>query len=111
MKLFSSIGILAIVSVLYACNDANNNNSVSQTDSASSAKDSSNTTSIHEESVAVPADTTTMQCFVAYDDSKQDRRPIVLVVPEWWGLNDYTKMRARELAKLGYLALVVDMYG
>jgi dienelactone hydrolase len=33
------------------------------------------------------------------------------VIPEWWGLNDYPKMRARELAKLGYIALAMDMYG
>lgn len=38
-------------------------------------------------------------------------RPGVLVVHEWWGLNDYPKRRARELAALGYEALAVDMYG
>lgn len=38
-------------------------------------------------------------------------RPGVLVVHEWWGLNDYPKRRARELAELGYEALAVDMYG
>ncbi len=35
----------------------------------------------------------------------------VLVVHEWWGLNDYAKMRARMLAELGYVAFAVDMYG
>jgi len=39
------------------------------------------------------------------------KRPGVLVVPEWWGLNDYAKFRADELAKLGYVALAVDVYG
>lgn len=38
-------------------------------------------------------------------------RPGVLVVHEWWGLNDYVKGRARQLAELGYEALAVDMYG
>jgi dienelactone hydrolase len=38
-------------------------------------------------------------------------RPGVLVVHEWWGLNDYAKRRARELAALGYSALAIDMYG
>lgn len=38
-------------------------------------------------------------------------RPGILVVHEWWGLNDYPKRRARELAELGYEALAVDMYG
>jgi dienelactone hydrolase len=35
----------------------------------------------------------------------------VLVVHEWWGLNDYIRGRARQLAALGYTALAVDMYG
>jgi dienelactone hydrolase len=35
----------------------------------------------------------------------------VLVVPEWWGLNDYPKMRVRQLADMGYLAMAVDLYG
>ena len=35
----------------------------------------------------------------------------MLVVPEWWGLVDYTKKKAEDLAKLGYIALAVDMYG
>jgi dienelactone hydrolase len=35
----------------------------------------------------------------------------VLVIHEWWGLNDYPKMRARELAKLGYIAMAIDLYG
>lgn len=38
-------------------------------------------------------------------------RPGVLVVHEWWGLNEYAKQRTRELAELGYVAFAVDMYG
>ena len=38
-------------------------------------------------------------------------RGAVLVVHEWWGLNDYARMRARMLAGLGYVAFAVDMYG
>ena len=35
----------------------------------------------------------------------------VIVVHEWWGLNDYAKGRAEALADLGYAAIAVDMYG
>lgn len=35
----------------------------------------------------------------------------VMVVHEWWGLNDYAKRRADMLAELGYVAFAVDMYG
>jgi len=38
-------------------------------------------------------------------------RGAVLVVHEWWGLNDYAKRRANMLADLGYVAFAVDMYG
>ena len=33
------------------------------------------------------------------------------MVPEWWGLNDYARKRARMLAELGYTAWAIDMYG
>jgi dienelactone hydrolase len=48
---------------------------------------------------------------LAYDDAARDKRPGVLVVHEWWGLNEYAKRRARMLAEAGYVALAVDMYG
>ncbi|MDE1167171.1 MAG: dienelactone hydrolase family protein [Pseudomonas sp.] len=49
--------------------------------------------------------------YYAYDDAIKGARPGVIVVHEWWGLNDYAKRRARELAALGYSALAIDMYG
>jgi dienelactone hydrolase len=52
-----------------------------------------------------------MKGYLAYDKNIKGKRPGVLVVHEWWGLNDYARKRARMLAKLGYAALAVDMYG
>ncbi len=52
-----------------------------------------------------------MKGYLAYDGDVQGTRPGVLVVPEWWGQTDYPRARARMLAKLGYVALAVDMYG
>jgi dienelactone hydrolase len=52
-----------------------------------------------------------MKGYLAYDDNIKGQRPGVLVVHEWWGLNDYARMRARMLAELGYTALALDMYG
>jgi dienelactone hydrolase len=49
--------------------------------------------------------------YFAWDDVYDGRRPRVVVVHEWWGLNDYAKRRARMLARLGYVAFAVDMYG
>jgi len=49
--------------------------------------------------------------YLTYDDAVKGKRPGVLVVHEWWGLNDYIKKRSDKLAKLGYIAFAVDMYG
>ncbi len=49
--------------------------------------------------------------YLAYDDATDAKRPGILVVHEWKGLNDYAKMRAEQLAALGYVAFAVDMYG
>lgn len=48
---------------------------------------------------------------LAWDDASKEKRPGVLVVHEWWGLDDYAKMRAEQLAKMGYVAFACDMYG
>ena len=52
-----------------------------------------------------------IKSYLAYDDNIKGKHPAVLVVPEWWGLNDYVRMRTRMLAGLGYAAMAVDMYG
>jgi len=57
------------------------------------------------------ADGTKLIGYYAYDDAVKGPRPGVVVVHEWWGLNDYAKRRARDLAGLGYSALAIDMYG
>ena len=54
---------------------------------------------------------TILEGYLAYDDAMKGKRPGVVVVHEWWGLNDYAKGRAEELANLGYVAFAIDMYG
>lgn len=49
--------------------------------------------------------------FLAWDDAIKGKRPGILVVHEWWGLNDYARQRAEQLAGLGYVAFAADMYG
>ena len=53
----------------------------------------------------------TLEGFLAWDDAQQGKRPGVLVVHEWTGLNDYARGRAEQLAKMGYVAFALDMYG
>lgn len=52
-----------------------------------------------------------LEGYLAWDDAAVGKRPGILVVHEWWGLNEYPKLRARKLAELGYVAFACDMYG
>lgn len=56
-------------------------------------------------------DGTQLVGYYAYDDAIKVKQPGILVVHEWWGLNNYARHRATQLAKLGYAALAIDMYG
>jgi dienelactone hydrolase len=66
---------------------------------------------IRTETVIYQAGQVQAHGFLVYDDSVSGKRPGVVVVPEWWGLNDYPKTRAKMLASLGYVALAADIYG
>jgi len=57
------------------------------------------------------ADGITLKGYIAYNDTVKELRPGVLVVHEWWGNNEYSRMRATMLAELGYVAFAIDMYG
>jgi len=66
---------------------------------------------IERKTVEYRAGGVVMKGYLAYDSTVKGKRPGILVVHEWWGLNDYARKRARMLAALGYTALAVDMYG
>jgi dienelactone hydrolase len=105
MKTILSAGsFAAIILSVSACNNSQPAGSVTET---------VKTVSYKEEAVSYRgSDSVELKGFVAYnDDSSGHKRPGILVVPEWWGVSDYVKGRARQLAELGYIALVVDIYG
>jgi dienelactone hydrolase len=66
---------------------------------------------IKTETVTYKAGDADCHGYLAYDDAVEGKRPGVLVVHEWWGLNDYARQRTEELAKLGYVAFAADIYG
>jgi dienelactone hydrolase len=49
--------------------------------------------------------------YYALPDSITPETKTVLIVHEWWGLNEYPKMRAQMLAGEGHIGFCVDMYG
>jgi len=83
----------------------------SETATSDGKKDSTVAVHLKEDNVHYNSDNVTMDGYVVYSDTMQAKHPAVLVVHEWWGLNDYSKMRAKQLADLGYVAMAVDMYG
>lgn len=66
---------------------------------------------IHTEQVEYREGETALRGYLAYDDASTAKRPGVLVVHEWWGLNEHARHKAEALAKAGYVALAIDMYG
>lgn len=48
--------------------------------------------------------------FLAYDDAL-GKQPGILIVHEWWGHDAHVRKRALELAKQGYTAFAMDLYG
>lgn len=70
-----------------------------------------NTTIQGQEVVYNGTDGVPLNGYVAYDKKLKGKRPAILIVHEWWGSNAYVRKRADMLAKLGYIAIAVDMYG
>ena len=64
-----------------------------------------------EETITYQQGDTELIGYLTYDNAWEGERPGILVVHEWWGLNDYAKLRARQLAEMGYTAFACDMYG
>ncbi len=101
-KIFYAIVLLCSLSIVSCKNTA-----TTETKNDSTAM----TTNIKEEAVTYTADMLDMKGYVTYDANKEGKRPAVLIVHEWWGVGDYTRNRAKQLADLGYIAMAVDMYG
>ena len=62
----------------------------------------------HREWVTVKHDGRSVETFVAYPESK-DKRPIVVVIHEIFGLSDWAQELADELAGAGYIAVAPDL--
>ena len=96
---------VALIVLMYSCNSSED------TTTDSSTKTETKAPKLKEETVGYTVDSLKMQSYVVYDQNVGGKRPAVLVIHEWWGLNDYAKRRANMLAEMGYIAMAVDMYG
>jgi dienelactone hydrolase len=99
--------ILTVSASFFSCNDnEGTENTANNVDSTMNTP-----VAIKEDSLTYSYNGKNFKGYVAYDSNTTDTRPGILVIPEWWGLTDYPRSRARQLAELGYIAMAVDMYG
>jgi len=66
---------------------------------------------VHSQLVEYKQGDTVLEGYLAYDDAAKGKRPGVLVVHAWMGLDDNARHRADMLAGLGYVAFAADIYG
>jgi dienelactone hydrolase len=103
-KKFLLIPLIITGIISTGCNNQQDTQTTGKSDSTTTAK-------MKEETVTYQGDGISMNGFVVYDENRPGPRPAVVVVHEWWGLNDYIKSRARQLADMGYIVMAVDMFG
>lgn len=66
---------------------------------------------IKKEAVLYKTPTAEMEGYVAYETKGVAKKPAVLIVHDWLGLNEYTKAKAEQLAQMGYVGFAVDIFG
>lgn len=66
---------------------------------------------MHTEEIEYTIDGESFTGYLAYDESIEGKRPAILLVHEWWGMNDFTREEAERLAAEGFTAFALDMYG
>jgi carboxymethylenebutenolidase len=65
--------------------------------------------SITTMTVSYPSGTDTVSGYLAMPKSG-GKHPALIVIHEWWGLRDWIRQDARDLARHGYVALAIDLY-
>ena len=65
--------------------------------------------SVKTETVSYQSGSDTVSGYLASPDGG-GQHPAVIVIHEWWGLNDWVKEQAQKYAGQGYVALAVDLY-
>lgn len=105
MKTLKIASILVSLLFAFSCQE-------NKTDNISNLKSVKSTSGeITTEEVSYDIDGRNFKSYVAYKGNADDVKPVVMVLPEWWGLTDYAKNRTKQLAELGYFAMAVDYYG
>jgi len=65
--------------------------------------------SLKTETVSYKSGNDTVNGYLALPDGG-GKHPAIIVIHEWWGLNDWVKEQTQKYAGQGYVALAVDLY-
>lgn len=110
MKKNQLLLILVLAGITAIRCNSNSSQKEPENDSLTTVTNDADSSAIAEINVDYSSDGKNFKSVAAYKAGSKNP-PVVLVVPEWWGVNDYTKSRVKQLAELGYFAMAVDMYG
>lgn len=110
-NLFKSLLFISVLSSCTSNQTINNNPSVNNNQSSSPISNAASEPKLKTQSIEYKDGDTTLEGYLSYDENIQGKRPAVLVVHEWKGLDDYAKKRTDDLAKMGYIAFAADIYG
>jgi len=66
---------------------------------------------VHTELLEYADDNQICEAFVAYDATKKEQRPAVLICHAWGGQGALEQDKAKKLAELGYVGFALDNYG
>jgi len=115
MQSVKNLSVFLSALVLTACSTQpatpNASNPSAAPTSAASASPAPASKNIQTKTIEYKQGDQVLEGYLAYDANLQGKRPGVLVIHEWTGLNDYVRGRARQLAELGYVAFAADIYG
>ena len=104
---------LSSIACLFFCSVFMNpeNHSVKKNFNQNIKTDKPQVTNIKTEEVFYSSNGKQARGYIAWDENIKGKRPVVIIVHEWWGLNDYARSRARQIAELGYFAFDADLFG
>lgn len=103
--------LLLIVPLLFALACSNPEKPADSEADVQTETTETKTPKIVGEEITYEGDSIIMKGYLAYDENIEGPRPGVIIVHAWWGHNEHTRNSAEKLAKAGYVAFALDMYG
>jgi carboxymethylenebutenolidase len=109
------IATLCVVLSIAACNQNNGNSSTG--DSATSGTEPGSGGEAFQHAVITDTlaygevNEQNVKGYFAFPEEKMGASPAIILIHEWWGLNDDMRLLANQFAAEGFIVLAVDLFG